>query len=153
MFAWDFNFDKTDILLALDIESCSIDCDETTLAPAPEHNSKILDIRTAKARKSPSILSASWNLCQLRCDLHQANTILAMANEVISLSKKNVRFKKSIDSIGYLGSNTSSNQFDRSLVQITIVQGTFDQPSCEMTIIQMQSVCAVLGDNDEYGGW
>ena len=74
----DLNFDKTDMLLAIDIGAYSLESKGNTSLSKVDQRYRIIDIRTAKARKSPSILSASWNLCHIRCDLYQANSILTI---------------------------------------------------------------------------
>ena len=146
----DMNFDKTDMLLALDVGSYSMESKQTELSSNTEKSYKILDIRTAKARKSPSILSASWSLCHFRCDLHQANSLLSMIYKVISYSKRRVRFLDSYENVDHLADKKSKDHLSQSLFQVTIVQGTFDQPSSEMTVIQMQGLSAILGDSGEY---
>ena len=146
----DLNFDKTDMLLALDIGSFSLDSKGTASLSKAEHGSKIIDIRTAKARKSPSILSASWNLCHIRCDLFQASSIRTILNKLITYSKRTLRFSDGYDRQPSFPSNYTKAYLSQSLLQVTIVQGTFDQPSSEMTVVQMQSLSAVLGDSGEY---
>ena len=145
----DLNFDRTDMLLALDVGSYSME-NRRKASSTNDYAYKILDIRTAKARKSPSILSASWNNSHFRCDLHQANSILSVIYKLISYSQRRVRFNDSFITVSPLQSTYSNDYLSQSLLQVTIVQGTFDQPSHEMTVIQMQCLSAVLGDSGEY---
>lgn len=146
----NLNFDKTDVLLAVDIGSYSMECEINPSTSSIDQFNKLLDIRTAKARKSPSILSASWNLCQFRCDLYQANALLSMLHKFTLYSQTRVRFKDSPVSSSYSRNIISIDYFTRSLLQVSIVQGTFDQPSCDMTVVQMQCLSAILGDSGDY---
>ena len=146
----NLNFDKTDILLAVDMGSYSMECEVNSSTSSIDQFNKILDVRTAKARKSPSILSASWNLCQFRCDLHQASALLSMLHKFTLYSQTRVRFKDSPVSSSYSRNIMSADYFTRSLLQVNIVQGTFDQPSSDMTVVQMQCLSAILGDSSDY---
>ena len=146
----DLNFDKTDLLLAIDAGSYSLESKGTTSLSKADQRYRIIDIRTAKARKSPSILSASWNLCHIRCDLYQANSILTIFYKLAAYSKRKVRFDDTFEDFQSLPSDKTKNYLSKSLLQVTVVQGTFDQPSSEMIVVQMQCLSAILGDSGEY---
>ena len=169
----DLNFDKSDNLVAFDLESYSL---ESVIVDSPTSTSsgnyprvslpniemnKIVDIRTAKARKSSSILSASWNDCLFHCNLYQANIIVSMADTVMTMYQKHVTFNDHTS--GGMKLNPTRNRrkanfpedlHAKSAVQLSIVQGTFDQPSNEMTVVQMQRLSVVFGGDtdvmDEY---
>ena len=143
----DLNFDKADVLLALDIGSFLM---ENKFSNSVSEPYKMIDIRTAKTRKSPSILSASWNLCQLRSDLHQAYRILSIISTIVLDSKRKVRFNEPPQTVDEISENPINKDLSHSLFQATIVQGTFDQPSYDMTVIQMQCLSATLGDSGDY---
>ena len=115
----NMTFQTPDNLLAVDIESYTLDFRDSSRYP-----DKVVDVRTIKARWSPSIISAIFSHLNLKLNINHAQSALNM--------------------VGH-GHNTPKKSTNCTL-QLAVVQGTFDQPSSEMTVIQMQSLVSSLGD-------
>jgi len=108
----NLTFQTPDTLLAVDVESVGVDFRK-------RFAQKLLDVRTIKARWSPSILSAIFSHLNLKMSIAQAHS--------------------GLDMLGH-GMTNHQPQNNKCTVQLAVIQGTLDRPSSEMTVVQVQSL-------------
>ena len=91
----------------------------------------MVDVVTIKARWSPSILSAMFSHLNLKLSISQAQSGLEMLG---------------YGALGGGGGDDSApgGRNSNSALQLSAIQGTFDQPSSEMTVVQLQSLVSSL---------